>query len=196
MPGRSFTPTPADQPRALAQLRAVAREFHARRRAYEQQPRMPLSHGRGRFLSERACGSCNTRSADDGPRECSHKVALRHPKGRVGEQKGQPGRRAHRARWPHPTVPARGFNRSGTERIRCSWPASSRKRGRSKHTPAPLAAGELERELEATKTELRAAVLDLELSGEGQKAVNEDALSVNEEFESTIEELLSSKAEL
>jgi two-component system CheB/CheR fusion protein len=54
----------------------------------------------------------------------------------------------------------------------------------------------LERELEATKTELRAAVLDLELSGEGQKAVNEDALSVNEEFESTIEELLSSKAEL
>ncbi len=54
----------------------------------------------------------------------------------------------------------------------------------------------LERELEATKTELRGAILDLELSGEEQKAINEDALSVNEEFQSTNEELLTSKEEL
>ncbi len=56
--------------------------------------------------------------------------------------------------------------------------------------------GELERELEATRTELRGAILDLELSGEEQKAINEDALSVNEEFQSTNEELLTSKEEL
>jgi two-component system CheB/CheR fusion protein len=56
--------------------------------------------------------------------------------------------------------------------------------------------GELERELEVTKTELRGAILDLELSGEEQKAINEDALSVNEEFQSTNEELLTSKEEL
>jgi two-component system CheB/CheR fusion protein len=56
--------------------------------------------------------------------------------------------------------------------------------------------GELERELDATRTELRGAILDLELSGEEQKAINEDALSVNEEFQSTNEELLTSKEEL
>jgi two-component system CheB/CheR fusion protein len=56
--------------------------------------------------------------------------------------------------------------------------------------------GELERELEATKAELRGAILDLKLSGEEQKAINEDALSVNEEFQSTNEELLTSKEEL
>ena len=55
---------------------------------------------------------------------------------------------------------------------------------------------ELKRELEATKTELRGAILDLELSSEEQKAINEDALSVNEEFQSTNEELLTSKEEL
>jgi two-component system CheB/CheR fusion protein len=55
---------------------------------------------------------------------------------------------------------------------------------------------DLERELEATKTELRGAILDLELSGEEQKAINEDALSVNEELQSTNEELLTSKEEL
>lgn len=55
---------------------------------------------------------------------------------------------------------------------------------------------ELEHELEATKVELRGAILDLELTGEEQKAVNEDALSVNEEFQSTNEELLTSKEEL
>jgi two-component system CheB/CheR fusion protein len=55
---------------------------------------------------------------------------------------------------------------------------------------------ELEQELAATKVELRGAILDLELTGEEQKAVNEDALSVNEEFQSTNEELLTSKEEL
>jgi len=66
----------------------------------------------------------------------------------------------------------------------------------------PVAAGdrsrvaELERELEATKTELLGAIQSLEISSAEQKAVNEEALSVNEEFQSTNEELLTSKEEL
>jgi two-component system CheB/CheR fusion protein len=55
---------------------------------------------------------------------------------------------------------------------------------------------ELERELDATRTELRGAIHDLELSSEEQKAINEEALSVNEEYQSTNEELLTSKEEL
>jgi len=55
---------------------------------------------------------------------------------------------------------------------------------------------ELERELEATKAELRGAIRDLEIVGEEHKAVNEEAMSVNEEFQSTNEELLTSKEEL
>jgi two-component system CheB/CheR fusion protein len=55
---------------------------------------------------------------------------------------------------------------------------------------------ELERELDATRSELQGAIHDLELSSEEQKAINEEALSVNEEFQSTNEELLTSKEEL
>ena len=55
---------------------------------------------------------------------------------------------------------------------------------------------ELERELEATRTELQGAIHNLEVSAEEQKAINEEALSVNEEFQSTNEELLTSKEEL
>jgi two-component system CheB/CheR fusion protein len=55
---------------------------------------------------------------------------------------------------------------------------------------------ELERELDATRTELQGAIHDLELSSEQQKAINEEALSVNEEYQSTNEELLTSKEEL
>jgi two-component system CheB/CheR fusion protein len=55
---------------------------------------------------------------------------------------------------------------------------------------------ELERELEATRAELRAAINTLEVSGEEQTAINEEALSVNEEYQSTNEELLTSKEEL
>ncbi len=55
---------------------------------------------------------------------------------------------------------------------------------------------ELERELEATKTELQSAVRNLEVSSEEQMAINEEALSVNEEYQSTNEELLASKEEL
>jgi two-component system CheB/CheR fusion protein len=55
---------------------------------------------------------------------------------------------------------------------------------------------ELERELEAARTELRNAIHDLEISSEEQKAINEEALSVNEEYQSTNEELLMSKEEL
>ena len=55
---------------------------------------------------------------------------------------------------------------------------------------------ELERELEATRTELQGALRDLEVAGEEHKAINEEALSVNEEFQSANEELLTSKEEL
>jgi two-component system, chemotaxis family, CheB/CheR fusion protein len=55
---------------------------------------------------------------------------------------------------------------------------------------------ELEQELEATRTELQGAIHSLEISGEEQKAVNEEALSVQEEYQSTNEELLTSKEEL
>ena len=55
---------------------------------------------------------------------------------------------------------------------------------------------ELERELEATKTELQSALRNIEISSEEQMAINEEALSVNEEYQSTNEELLASKEEL
>ena len=55
---------------------------------------------------------------------------------------------------------------------------------------------DLERELAATRVELQAAIRNLEISGEEQKAINEEALSANEEFQSTNEELLTSKEEL
>jgi two-component system, chemotaxis family, CheB/CheR fusion protein len=60
---------------------------------------------------------------------------------------------------------------------------------------APLVAV-LERELEAARTELQGAIHNLEISGEEQKAINEEALSVQEEYQSTNEELLTSKEEL
>jgi two-component system CheB/CheR fusion protein len=55
---------------------------------------------------------------------------------------------------------------------------------------------ELEHELEATRTELQGAIHNLEISGEEQRAINEEALSVQEEYQSTNEELLTSKEEL
>jgi two-component system CheB/CheR fusion protein len=55
---------------------------------------------------------------------------------------------------------------------------------------------ELERELDATRSELQGAIRNLEASGEEQRAINEEALSVNEEYQSTNEELLTSKEEL
>ncbi len=54
----------------------------------------------------------------------------------------------------------------------------------------------LEKELEATRTELQSAIRNLEISSEEQKAINEEALSVNEEYQSANEELLTSKEEL
>ncbi len=57
-------------------------------------------------------------------------------------------------------------------------------------------AAELEHELAATRTELQGAIRNLEISGEEQKAINEEALSINEEYQSTNEELLTSKEEL
>jgi len=55
---------------------------------------------------------------------------------------------------------------------------------------------DLEQELEATRAELQGAIHNLEISGEEQKAINEEALSVQEEYQSTNEELLTSKEEL
>jgi two-component system, chemotaxis family, CheB/CheR fusion protein len=55
---------------------------------------------------------------------------------------------------------------------------------------------ELKQQLEATQTELLAAIHSLETSNEEQRAVNEEALSAGEEYQSTNEELLTSKEEL
>ena len=55
---------------------------------------------------------------------------------------------------------------------------------------------ELERDMEALRSELDATHRVLDASAEDQRAVNEEALSVNEEFQSTNEELLTSKEEL
>lgn len=54
----------------------------------------------------------------------------------------------------------------------------------------------LEIEIEATRSELRHMVYDLEQSREEQKAISEEASSVAEEYQSTNEELLTSKEEL
>jgi two-component system CheB/CheR fusion protein len=75
-------------------------------------------------------------------------------------------------------------------------PKQERRRGRSKTPGSVPRIGELERELEATRTELQGAIRNLEISSEEQKAINEEALSVNEEFQSTNDELLTSKEEL
>ncbi len=75
-------------------------------------------------------------------------------------------------------------------------PKPEQKRGRASTAREAPRVAELEHELEATRTELRAAIRDLELSSEEQKAVNEEALSVNEEYQSANEELLTSKEEL
>jgi two-component system CheB/CheR fusion protein len=55
---------------------------------------------------------------------------------------------------------------------------------------------ELEKELEATRTELQDAIHNLEISNKEHIAINEEAMSINEEFQSTNEELLTSKEEL
>ncbi len=75
-------------------------------------------------------------------------------------------------------------------------PQQQQKRGRATAPRDVPRIAELERELEATRTELQGAIRDLEISNEEQKAINEEALSVNEEFQSTNEELLTSKEEL
>ncbi len=70
---------------------------------------------------------------------------------------------------------------------------------RSGRTASPQNAArvaELEHEMETLRIELQGAIHNLEISGEEQRAVNEEALSVNEEFQSTNEELLTSKEEL
>ncbi|MFV3131954.1 chemotaxis protein CheB, partial [Niveispirillum sp. KHB5.9] len=54
----------------------------------------------------------------------------------------------------------------------------------------------LERELDHTRTELEAAIRNLELAGVEQKAIAQEALSINEEYQSANEELLTSKEEL
>ncbi len=75
-------------------------------------------------------------------------------------------------------------------------PAQSSKSGTASTAPEAGRISELEQELEATRSELQGAINSLELSGEDQRAINEEALSVNEEFQSTNEELLTSKEEL
>jgi two-component system, chemotaxis family, CheB/CheR fusion protein len=75
-------------------------------------------------------------------------------------------------------------------------PESAPVAGLSGNPSHGLRVADLERELELTRNELQGAVHNLEISGEEQRAINEEALSVNEEFQSTNEELLTSKEEL
>ncbi|HEV2549812.1 MAG TPA: chemotaxis protein CheB [Stellaceae bacterium] len=76
-------------------------------------------------------------------------------------------------------------------------PKRPTKRGRSVNPAEDVSrVAELERELDATRTELQDTTRDLEAANEEQKAINEEALSVNEEFQSTNEELVTSKEEL
>jgi two-component system, chemotaxis family, CheB/CheR fusion protein len=75
-------------------------------------------------------------------------------------------------------------------------PFKPAKPGRAASPKNAARVAELEHELETTRTELQGAIHNLEISGEEQRAVNEEALSVNEEFQSTNEELLTSKEEL
>lgn len=51
-------------------------------------------------------------------------------------------------------------------------------------------------ELESVRAELQAALRNLEITSGDQKALNEEALSIQEEYQSTNEELLTSKEEL
>ena len=60
----------------------------------------------------------------------------------------------------------------------------------------PAQMRELERQLEGAHAELRRAVQSRDALVLEQKAINDEALSVNEEFQSTNEELLTSKEEL
>ena len=75
-------------------------------------------------------------------------------------------------------------------------PAPGHKRSPATTRPDVKHVAELEQQLEATQTELQAAILSLESSSEEQQAINEEALSANEEYQSTNEELLTSKEEL
>ena len=75
-------------------------------------------------------------------------------------------------------------------------PKQERRQGRPTAPGDVPRVAELERELEATRTELEGAIRNLEISNEEQKAANEEALSNNEEYQTTNEELLTSKEEL
>lgn len=52
------------------------------------------------------------------------------------------------------------------------------------------------RELTATRSQLQSAIMDLDAAAAAQKLANDEALSIQEEYQSTNEELLTSKEEL
>ena len=86
---------------------------------------------------------------------------------------------------------------------RVALPGSSGSEGAERDYPVHLRpdaqaarVAELERELYSTRAELQGTVRDLELSGEEQRAINEEALSASEEYQSTNEEMAASKEEL
>ena len=86
---------------------------------------------------------------------------------------------------------------------RVALPGSSGSEGAERDHPVHLRpdaqaarVAELERELYSTRAELQGTVRDLELSGEEQRAINEEALSASEEYQSSNEEMAASKEEL
>ena len=113
------------------------------------------------------------------------------------------GRRSSRParRMPASSSPAAGRTAMARRFVQHRRPAGSERRrgavagllrgraGARSSEQAPAAApqdvprvAELEQELEATRTELQGAIRNLEISSEEQKAINEEALSVNEEY--------------
>lgn len=75
-------------------------------------------------------------------------------------------------------------------------PMHKQNRGRPEIPQDASKVVELEQELKAIRKELFSAIRNLEISEEQQRAINEEAVSTNQEYQATNEELLTSKEEL
>ncbi len=99
------------------------------------------------------------------------------------------------------TIRVQSLTTDGDSLLLVSFIDEPRAEPRETGVSAPEAADapvieQLERELDATRTELQSAIKELEISNEDLRAANEEAMSMNEEFQSTNEELETSKEEL
>ena len=108
------------------------------------------------------------------------------------------GRTAHDGVTTYFDIEVRPFTSDGEDLLLvCFLDQPSRlARGKSASPEYAPRIAELELELDETRTEFQDAIQNLEMSGEEQRAINDETLSVNEEYQSTNEELLTSKEEL